>query len=107
MSMKNAWEFGVLRAIGMTSWQVIRVYIYEAMSIVVASVIIGFLIGDLVSVTLTLQSCLWSELPFTFEFPTILFAGVVTMSVVVAILGSYLPARVLQNKKIASALKNK
>jgi len=103
---ENAWEFGVLRAIGMTAFQVIRVYIYESMSIVVASVIIGFLIGDLVSVTLTLQSCLWSELPFTFEFPTILFSGVVVMSVIVSILGSYLPSRVLQQKKIASALKN-
>jgi len=103
---ENAWEFGVLRAIGMTSFQVIRVYIYEAMSIVLASVMIGFIIGDMVSVTLSLQACLFSELPFTFDFPTILFFSVFGMSVAVAILGSYLPARVLQKKRIASALKN-
>uniref|UniRef100_A0A6B2KXA1 ABC3 transporter permease C-terminal domain-containing protein n=1 Tax=Arcella intermedia TaxID=1963864 RepID=A0A6B2KXA1_9EUKA len=103
---ENAWEFGVLRAIGMTAFQVLRVYIYEAMSIVLASVLIGFFIGDLVSVTLALQSSLFSELPFTFEFPTILFCGVVGMSILVAILGSYLPARVLQKKRIAAALKN-
>jgi len=103
---ENAWEFGVLRAIGMTAFQVIRVYMYEALAIVLASVFIGFIIGDLVSVTLTLQACLFSELPFTFNFPTILFFSVVGMSVIVAVLGSYLPARVLQKKRIASALKN-
>jgi len=90
----------------MTAAQVIRVYIYEAMSIVLASVIIGFIIGDMVSITLTLQACLFSELPFTFDFPTLLFFSVVGMSIIVSITGSYLPARVLQEKRIASALKN-
>jgi len=39
---ENAWEFGVLRALGLTSFQVIRVYIYEALCLVVSSIIIGF-----------------------------------------------------------------
>lgn len=44
---ENAWEFGVLRAVGLTSFQVIRMYIYEALCLIVASVIIGSAIGNL------------------------------------------------------------
>jgi len=90
----------------MTSWQVVRVYMYEALSIVLASVLLGFLIGDLVSVTLTLQTMIFTEMPFTFRFPTLLFLVVSACSVIAATVGSYLPARVLLRRRIAQALKN-
>jgi len=103
---ENAWEFGVLRALGMTANQVIRVYIYEALALVGASVFLGFFIGNFVSATLTAEANLFSELPFTFQFPWVLFAIVVFSSLVVAVLGSYIPASVLLRKRIAAALKN-
>lgn len=89
----------------MQSGQVVRVYIYEALAIVISSVLIGFVIGDLVSITLTLQTTLFTELPYQFEFPTLLFFAITIMSITVAVLGSYFPARSLLNKRIASALK--
>eukprot|EP01129_Flabellula_baltica_P002816 TRINITY_DN1270_c0_g1_i1.p1 TRINITY_DN1270_c0_g1~~TRINITY_DN1270_c0_g1_i1.p1 ORF type:complete len:1128 (-),score=212.94 TRINITY_DN1270_c0_g1_i1:60-3026(-) len=103
---ENAWEFGVLRAIGLNSWQVIRVYVYEALTIVLSSVLLGFSIGTVISVTLTLQSNLFTELPFSFEFPWYLFIGIVVMALVVSIFGSYIPASELKKKRIANALKN-
>jgi ABC-type antimicrobial peptide transport system permease subunit len=60
----------------------------------------------LVSITLTLQFNLFTELAFTFDFPYYLFFSVVAMSIGVAFLGSYLPALSLKKKQIALALKN-
>jgi len=103
---ENAWEFGVLRAIGLTANAVIRMYVYEALCLILSSVIIGSTIGILVSVTLTLQFNLFTQLPFTFDFPYILFSSVLIMSILVAIAGSYFPALTIKRKDIAIALKN-
>lgn len=62
--------------------------------------------GLAVSMTLTLQFNLFTELPFSFDFPYLLFFFVLTMSVMVAIGGSYLPALAIKRKDIAIALKN-
>jgi ABC-type antimicrobial peptide transport system permease subunit len=102
---ENAWEYGVLRAVGLTSAQVVRIYIYEALSLICSAVILGSCVGILIAVTLTLQFNLFAEMPFQFQFPTALFASVVVMAVAVAFVGSYLAARPLQRKAIALALK--
>jgi len=103
---ENAWEFGVLRAVGLNSFKVIRMYIYEALCLIISSVLIGTIIGMLVSITLTLQFNLFTELAFTFDFPYALFFSVLGMSLIVAVLGSYIPAYELKKKDIAIALKN-
>jgi len=102
---ENSWEFGVLRAIGLSSFQVIRLYIYEAACIIISSVMLGSTVGLFVAITLTAQSDLFSELPFRMEFPTFLFCSLVTMSVITALLSSFIPARALSAKRIASVLK--
>jgi len=103
---ENAWEFGVLRALGLNASRVVRMYIYEAMCIILSSVILGGSIGLLISVTLTLQFLLFTELEFVFNFPYTLFFSVLGMSLLVSILGSYLPSRIVMKKPIAIALKN-
>lgn len=65
----NSWEFGVLRAIGLTINQLSRIYIYEALILVVASGLIGTIVGIVIAVTLTLQILMFMELPFQFVFP--------------------------------------
>jgi ABC-type antimicrobial peptide transport system permease subunit len=117
---ENAWEFGVLRAVGLNVTRVMRMYIYEALCLIAASVFIGTTIGIfctyyifnyvfsgmLVSVTLTLQFNLFTELAFTFDFPYALFFSVFAMSILVAVIGSYLPTNSMKKKDIAIALKN-
>jgi len=104
---ENAWEFGVLRALGLTSAEVMRVYVYEAISLIAASVLLGTVIGLTTATTLTLQFNLFTELPFSFQFPYPLFIVVLIMSFVVSVLGSYWPARAFKQKPIAIALKGK
>lgn len=103
---ENAWEFGVLRAIGLNSASVIRIYIYEALSLIFSSVIVGSIVGILVAITLTLQFNLFSEFAFSFAFPYALFFSVLGMALLVAVFGSYIPAYSLRKKDIAIALKN-
>lgn len=50
----NSWEFGVLRAVGLSKAQITRVYIYEAFSLITASGLLGTIVGLVVAITLTL-----------------------------------------------------
>jgi ABC-type antimicrobial peptide transport system permease subunit len=80
-------------------------YVYEALSLVLASVILGTGIGLLIAATLTLQFNLFTELPFHMEFPSGLFWSMFTMAVGVATLGSGLPAYGFLSKTISSVLR--
>jgi ABC-type antimicrobial peptide transport system permease subunit len=51
---ENAWEYGVLRSIGVTKEEGKRMYLYEAFAIVLASVILGLVIGITMSVAITM-----------------------------------------------------
>jgi ABC-type antimicrobial peptide transport system permease subunit len=86
--------------------KVIRMYIYEALCLITASVVMGSIVGILVATTLTLQFNLFTELPFVFDFPYALFFSVIAMSLVVAVLGSFIPSQALRQKPVAIALKN-
>jgi len=104
---ENSWEFGVLRSIGLTSFQVTRVYIYEALVLIFSSMILGLAIGLGIALTLTLQFDLFTELPFSFEFPYIMFIGVLISSIVIAIFVSYQSSKEYRERMIASVLKGK
>ncbi|MDP2435365.1 MAG: ABC transporter permease [archaeon] len=102
---ENAWEFGVLRAVGLTAAQVVRLYLYEAFALILSAVIISTLLGVAIATTLTLQFDVFTEMAFEFSFPSFLFFSVSTLSVIVSFGGSYLASRDLGNKPIAAALK--
>ena len=101
----NSWEFGVLRSLGISANQVTRLYIYEALSLVITSLLLGTIVGLLVSCTLTLQFNLFLENPFQFEFPTTIFVSVLVISLVLSVAGSYLPASRFGTKPISSVLR--
>ena len=66
---EQAKELGVLRAIGLTRNRIIMLYIYEAFILVMASSLLGILIGTMVGFTMTLQQILFTEIPLIFYFP--------------------------------------
>ncbi|KAH3764102.1 permease family protein [Pelomyxa schiedti] len=104
---ENSWEFAVLRSIGLEANQVILLYVYEALCLVLGCSILGSIIGILVAVVLTLQFNLFTQLPFKFAFPYALFFASFGMAIVISLLGSFLPATVIRHKKIGSVLKGK
>ena len=102
---ENSWEFGVLRAVGLSTAQVIRVYIYEALALILACIVLGSSIGIVVALSLTLQSNLFTEMPFHFQFPWTLFLTVTSLCVIVSLSAAYLATRELRGKQIAIALR--
>ncbi len=60
----NICEYGIMRAIGLTKLQSLRIYLYEAMVLILTAIVIGTFIGIVVSTTLILQFNLFSEFPF-------------------------------------------
>jgi ABC-type antimicrobial peptide transport system permease subunit len=101
----NSWEFGVLRSIGLSVNKLIRAYMYEALALVVSAFFCGTVIGLVTAMTLTAQFNLFTQMPYQFDFPYVLFFSLGAMAVIVAILGSYFPARQLRKKEIAYVLR--
>jgi len=102
---ENSWEFAVLRSVGITAMRVISLYVYEAFSIVLSSVILGSVIGLVVAIMMTGQFGMFTQLPFVFVFPSQLFFPILAMCIVIAFVGSFVPALVIRRKPISSVLK--
>eukprot|EP00667_Euglena_gracilis_P000890 EG_transcript_889 len=103
--MHNTWEFGVIRAIGLDVDAVVRVYVYEAICLVLSGFTLGSSIGIFVALTLSLQFNLFTEMKLQFTFPFVLFGVTVAASFLAAVFGSYSAARPLKSKRIVSVLK--
>jgi len=104
---ENSREFGILRALGFSVPQTLRVYIYESLSVVLASFILGTVIGLLIAISLTMQFNLFTEMPFELEFPVFLFFFMFVVSLAVAVLSSFWPARALSTMQISDVVKGK
>jgi ABC-type antimicrobial peptide transport system permease subunit len=62
-------EIGILRAMGYTKGRIQFVYFMEAFILVLASCFCGLMIGTTVSVTMTMQQVVFTQIPFVFYFP--------------------------------------
>lgn len=101
----NSWEFGVLRAVGLSVSKLIRSYIYEALALVCSGFLCGVIIGAIFAFSLSTELNLFLEMPFYFDFPYLLVVILGILSLICAVVGSYLPARVLRGKQIAFVLR--
>ena len=88
---ENIGEYGILRAIGISIEKSTRIYLYEAASIIISSVIGGTFIGVVISCTLILQFNMFAELPFEFDFPYKLYIILTFFGMSMGLLGSYYP----------------
>eukprot|EP00357_Protocruzia_adherens_P031584 CAMPEP_0114984976 /NCGR_PEP_ID=MMETSP0216-20121206/7590_1 /TAXON_ID=223996 /ORGANISM="Protocruzia adherens, Strain Boccale" /LENGTH=1353 /DNA_ID=CAMNT_0002347201 /DNA_START=273 /DNA_END=4334 /DNA_ORIENTATION=+ len=102
---ENAWEYGILRSVGLTGLQVSRLYIYEALAITITATISGTIIGLTIGSTMILQFNVFLELPFKMQFPVTLFSVMVVSAIAIAILGSWIPTEEIRKRKIAHVLK--
>ncbi|CAD8115183.1 unnamed protein product [Paramecium sonneborni] len=102
----NCWEIGILRAIGLKEVQIQKIFIYEAISLIMASGLIGTLVGFIIACTFAIQINTFSEQQFKLVFP--LFTVLLTFfgGLIVAVFSSYLAVRQIKRKEISSILKN-
>ena len=98
-------EIAIVRAMGLSSFSIIRIYTYEAFVLVLAASLLGMCIGALMSATMSAQRVLFTQLPVSVPFPWTLVVMVLVGSVLCALVASCMPARQLMNKKIASIMR--
>jgi ABC-type antimicrobial peptide transport system permease subunit len=102
---ENAREFAVLRSLGLLRSQTVMVWLLEAVSLTCSSFLLGTMIGLLVASSLTLTQGLFLEIPFFLVLPTGLLFVLFILSVIVALVASFQPAKLLLQKPIAGVLK--
>ena len=102
---ENSWEFGVLRALGLNRFEVVMVYVYEALALVLTSLVLGTMIGLLIAASLTAQFNLFTEMPFHMAFPHPLFWTLVVLSLVISVVGSAFPAHGFLKHSISDVLR--
>jgi len=102
---ENAWEFGVLRAIGLSKNQMMKIYVLEALCLILASAFLGTIVGLLVASTSSIMFFLFTELPFVLEFPTTVFLVALGSSIVTAFVSSKIAVDEVKNRQISSIIK--
>ncbi|KAG2388720.1 hypothetical protein C9374_000159 [Naegleria lovaniensis] len=102
---EQAKEIGVLRAIGMRKFSIIRVFIYEAFVLITSASISGIFIGGIIGYTMSLQNTLITELPIDFIFPYQIVALVFICAMVFSFLSSFFPIYSLVKMPIVSVLR--
>lgn len=95
---EQAKEIGVLRALGTPTRWLIKVYVYEAFTLVFSSSLMGVIIGTGVAWIISVQRFLFTQIPVPFAFPWANTAVVFIISILSAIFASWGPAsRLLKN----------
>ncbi|CAK88800.1 unnamed protein product (macronuclear) [Paramecium tetraurelia] len=101
----TSWEIGILRAVGLNEVQISKVFVYESITLITASGLIGTIIGLVIATTFTLQIVAFSEFKFKFSFPILTFLTTFLGGIFISIYASYLAVRSFKFKSIASTLK--
>ena len=102
---ENIAEYGIMRSIGVTKAQSIRIYLYEAATIILSSIIIGTFIGVVISTSLILQFDVFLELPFVFNFPFLLYFVLIVLGLGLGLLGSYYPTYAVNTLSLVKIMK--
>ena len=99
-------EIGILRALGFTRVRVVLLYTYESFVLVMASSILGILVGTLAAFTMVIQFTTFSGMPPIFYFPGWQLLYIFIAAILCALLSSVGPTRSIVKHKIASILKS-
>ena len=102
---ENIAEYGIMRSIGITKAQSLRIYMYEAATIILSSIIIGTFIGVIISSSLILQFDIFIELPFIFNFPFKLYFILISVGLFLGLLGSYYPTYAVNTLSLVKIMK--
>ena len=102
---ENIAEYGIMRSIGITKAQSVRIYLYEAATIILCSIVIGTFIGIVISSSLILQFDVFLELPFVFNFPYELYFILITVGLGLGLLGSYYPTYAVNTLSLVKIMK--
>ncbi|KAI9224884.1 hypothetical protein BC828DRAFT_372302 [Blastocladiella britannica] len=84
-------EIGILRALGVPRFAILRLYFYEALILVLASVVLGCGVGTIIGWTMAAQRSVLTETPISMIFPTNQVIVIAILSVASAIFSTIGP----------------
>lgn len=99
------WEYGVLRSMGLTKAEGMRIFIYEAYIVVISAAILGTINGFITATAVAVQFYSFIELPIDLEFPWILFGCMIGLSLITVMAAVCAPVGNVNGRQIASVLK--
>lgn len=102
---QSVWEYGCLRAIGLTQQQGLRLYLYEQYAVTVSSLVLGFFVGYLLATVVGAQFAIFIELPYEVLLPKGLLSAMVIMALVTTYLAVYYPVMEVNKRQVASVVK--
>lgn len=102
---ESVWEYGCLRAIGLSQAQGLRVYLYEQYAVTFSSLILGFFVGYLLATVVGAQFAIFIELPYEVVLPVGLLWAMVIMALATTYLAVYYPVKEVNRRQVASVVK--
>jgi ABC-type antimicrobial peptide transport system permease subunit len=76
---------------GYTNHKIKLLYFYEAFILVIASCMLGVMIGTIVGFTMVLQQVVFTSIPFVFYFPWVQFGIIMVVSIICAFFSTWGP----------------
>ena len=102
---EQAQDIAIIRSMGLSKRDVVKVYVYEAFILVVASAGLGCGTGWSIAWTFSSQRSLFTQLPLAFYFPWPIVVTVIGSAVVCAMLAAGVPSYKLVQKRITQLLR--
>lgn len=104
--MEQKKELAVMRCIGLRRFQIIRIFMYEAVAVILTGASIGLAVGCLVGWTIVAQNSLFSNSEFTVVFPWVLILVIFLTSLVSSLLAAGIPAFNMLRQNIVTLIKS-
>lgn len=95
-------EIGILRAIGITKTRIKVLYFYESFILVLASSMLGVMIGTVVGFTLVVQRAVFSDIPIQFHLPMSQIYMILGASLICAFASTWGPSTNLVKNEISA-----
>jgi putative ABC transport system permease protein len=99
-------EIGILRALGFTRMRIIFLYTYEGIILVLASSILGIIVGTFAAFTMVIQFTSFAGMPIIFYFPGWQLLYIFIAAILCGVFSSVGPTRQIVKHRIASILKS-
>mmetsp|Transcript_29437 Transcript_29437/g.44574 ORF Transcript_29437/g.44574 Transcript_29437/m.44574 type:complete len:115 (+) Transcript_29437:3853-4197(+) len=102
---ESVWEYGCLRAIGVTKRQGMAIAMYEQYSLIIASLFLGSIVGFILASVVTAQFFLFLEYPFELIFPFWLFGIMIGLALLTTFFAVWGPVGSVNRRQIAQVVR--
>ncbi|MBI4612642.1 MAG: ABC transporter permease [Planctomycetes bacterium] len=103
--IERRWEIGVLKALGLSRGQLLRVFLGEATVLTLSAGFSGGMIGFALAYLFVLQAAALAEMPIVFTMPYVTFVATFAVSALSGIVAAWLPSRRILKKTAAEILR--